>query len=763
MPPVAELLVSATRHYVAGQVGVAEELLRQILAVEPRHARALHLLGSIACQRGRAQAATEHFRAALGVEPDNPLFHSSLGVAYQALHRPDDAIACHKRALEQDPGFAMAVDSLAFTLVSLGQKEEAVAVLQQGLQANPDNAELLNNLGLALATLERFEEAIPYYRRAVELKPDFAKAHHNLGKALQSCGQAEEALNSYRRAVQFLPRFAQAHKNMGHALQKLGRLDEAVHAYRQALQLNPQLLNIHTALGYTLLRKNALADAHVCFEQALKLNPDDADALNGLGNAYHRCGHLEQSEECYRRACELTPDWSTPHYGLAVTLQRQGCVAEALERYRDAVRLQPDDHVAHSNLLGTLIYDPNVPARVLLERHRAWAERHARPQGEPPVHANSPEPDRRLRIGYVSPDLRGHAVAFFLKPILYHHDPEGFEIFCYSDVAEADSETAYLRTLPQNWRDTHGMKDDEWIDLVRRDQVDVLVEMAGHTADNRLRALARRPAPVQVTYLGYPTTTGLSAIDYRLVDAVTDPPGEPNCHTEELVRLEPIFCCYSPPLNVSRPRQPPVLATGSITFGSLHRFEKLNGDVLQLWARVLRGVAGSRLLVARGNIGEKVEQRLRAEFGRHGVAGERVVFQRVDHLRMQHLRAYHQIDIALDPFPWNGHTTACEALWMGVPVVALRGDRHSARMVASVHDCLGLTELIAETPEDYYRIAIALAGDLAQLSEYRRHLRTRLFESRLCDGESFTRGLEAAYRKMWHKWCHQRTGRMARA
>lgn len=757
MPTVAELFATASRYYETGQFQLAEQAVRQVLAQDPRHAAALHLLGGVAYQIGRPQAAVDYFGAALALEPDNASYHSSLGAAYQALGRLDEAVACHQQALRIHPGSGMALNNLGIALIAQGNKEAGIAALREALPANPNDAELLNNLGAALASLGRHDEAIPYYQKALTLKPEFAQAHNNLGNALQACGHTEQALGCFQRAVQLMPRFALAHKNLADALQACGKLDQAIRSYRLALQSNPDLVEAHANLGQALLGKNANADAQACYERALQLRPENADAMNGLGNAFHAQGRLDESEECYGRACALKPDLAAARYNLGVTLQAQGRMAEAQEHYRAALEMKPDDAIALSTYLGSLNYTPHVSPPTLLQEHRRWEERHGRVQPTPPAHANTSAPERRLRVGYVSPDFRAHAVAFFLEPILYHHDREQVEIFCYSDVAAPDWETAYLRILPHQWREAYGMSDARLDELIRKDQIDILLELAGHTAGNRLMTFVRKPAPVQVSYLGYPATTGLSAIDYRIVDAVTDPPSTPSACVEQLVRLEPVFCCYSPPKNAPRPKGPPCAQTGSVTFGSLHKLEKLNDEVLEVWCRILSAVSGSRLLIARNTLGGKIEERVRSVCRGHGVDDARIVFRRIEAVRMQHLRLYDEIDIALDPFPWNGHTTACEALWMGTPVIALRGERHSERMVASVLGCLGLDELIASSIDDYQRLAVDLARDVGRLTDYRRRLRTRVFESSLCDGEAFTRGLEKAYRMMWRHWCSRQT------
>jgi predicted O-linked N-acetylglucosamine transferase (SPINDLY family) len=372
------------------------------------------------------------------------------------------------------------------------------------------------------------------------------------------------------------------------------------------------------------------------------------------------------------------------------------------------------------------------------------------PSGQEAATDHDWRPDRCLRVGYVSPDLRGHPVAFFLEPILAHHDRACIEGFCYAEVAAPDAITARLKSLAHGWRSTCGLSDAQVADLVRRDRIDILVDLAGHTRRHRLGAFARRPAPVQVTYLGYPCTTGLTAIDYLLTDAIADPPGEPPWSTEEPFRLPGGFCCYTPLADAPEVSPSPALRSGVVTFGSLHKPAKLNAAVLDLWADLLLGLPSARLLLIRSNLKGGLRERIHGHFTGRGVAAERVELS--DAVEGgSHLRAYHDIDVLLDVFPWCGHTTACEALWMGVPAITLLGDRHAARMTASVLSMVGLHDLIARTPAEYLAVAARLAGDVGQLARLRAELRERMRTSRLCDGAAWTRDLDAAYREMWRR------------
>jgi predicted O-linked N-acetylglucosamine transferase (SPINDLY family) len=329
------------------------------------------------------------------------------------------------------------------------------------------------------------------------------------------------------------------------------------------------------------------------------------------------------------------------------------------------------------------------------------------------------------------------------------------QVFCYAEVTAPDHVTERLRALAHHWRVTPGLSDTELAKQVRSDGIDVLVDLAGHLAGGRLEAFALRPAPVQVGYLGYPGTTGLPAIAYRITDAVADPPGGEDHHSEELIRLPGSFCCYAPPAPVD-PGAPPSLPSGVVTFGSLHKLERLNDRVLALWARVLEAVPGSRLLLCRHTLRGSTANLLRQRCTAAGIPAERLEVGMAEPVGMRHLEAYRRIDVALDTFPWSGHTTACEALWAGVPVVSLRGTRHAGRMVASVLTALGLADLVADTPDDYVRIATDLAADGARRALWRKELPERMLASPLCDGAAFTRGLEAAYRSLWQRWCEHR-------
>lgn len=525
-----------------------------------------------------------------------------------------------------------------------------------------------------------------------------------------------------------------------------GNLPQAEQIYRVVLG------ELHNRLGIVCGQQRKLAEAAASLQEAIRLRPDQAAPHTNLGNVWRLMGRLDDAVAAFHEALRREPGLADAHNNLGLSLMKQGRLAEATAGFRQALSLCPRYCTAASNLLLSLNYDPAQSPEALLAEHRRWPDC-LDPVPPPTPFTNVRDPERRLRVGYVSPDFCGHVVAYFLLPILAHHDPAQVEVFCYAQVFDPDARTAQFRTLAHGWRSTIALDDAQVANQVRRDGVDILVDLAGHTADNRLGVFAYRPAPVQITYLGYPNTTGLPAIDYRLTDAVADPPGEPVHHTEELVRLNGPFCCYQPPERSPDVALPPVLRQGRLTFGSTHDLAKLNDPVMDLWADVLRAVPDSRLLVFRHTLTGSVKESLARRFVERGIDAARVTLESQLPEGRHYLDLYGRIDLLLDVFPWNGHVTTCESLWMGVPVVTLRGNRHAGRLSATVLSALGLTDLVADTPLDYVATAARWAADRDRLVSLRKELRPRMRSSALCDGRSFTRGLEAAYRQLWRRWC----------
>lgn len=637
-------------------------------------------------------------------------------VAHHVAGRLAEAEKSYRQILAGEPDCADALQYLGVIALQVEKLEVARELMKRAEALQPRNSEILTNLGEVCRRLERWEQAELVLRRAVEINPQQREAENNLGALYRDRRRMPEAEAAFRRAALVQPDSSSVWYNLGNACFDLGRFDEAVRAYDRALALNPKLPLAHLNRGTSLREDGRLDEAVAAFEAALKLQPELTDAHRHLGYAHFDRGRVELAVESLRRAGALAPDESRPHSELAFMLN----------------------------------YLPGCSPAAVLAEHERWRQRHA--SFSPPArHGHRREPGRRLRVGYVSPDFRGHAVGCNLIPLFRERSREQFEVFCYSNVTKADLLTAEFRRRADVWRDIATLSDEQVAALVREDQIDILVDLALHSSGNQLQVFARKPAPVQVTFAGYPGTTGLTAIDYRLTDPYLDPPGLLDaCYAEKSWRLPHSFWCFEPfDANVD-PGPLPAAKTGYITFGCLNTFCKVNRTALALWARVLREVPASRLvlLATPGSHREATIDVLRNA----GVERRRVSF--VDRaVRQAYFAYYGALDISLDSSPYNGHTSSLDSFWMGVPVVTLVGETVVGRAGWSQLSNLGLTELAAKEPDEFVRVAAELAKDLPRLNELRRTLRTRMRESPLMDAVGFTRGIEAAYRSMWEQWC----------
>lgn len=780
----ADLLALGRDAHRRGDLARAEHLYRQVLQADPGSADAWHLLGVVATHRGMPGQALEHIDRALGLQANDPAYYLNRGVALLGLQRAGEAIASFRQALALQPGFVQAHNNLANVLYQQGDRRQAQVHWRQAIDLQPEYAEAHHNLARALLDEDQFAAAVMYARHAVRLRPESAGNHRTLGEAL--CGQLafEEAAACLREAVRRAPQWPDAHCGLAHVLQKQGQLAEAAAHLQQALHLNPACAEAHNEYGIIRGKEGHPDEAILHFQRALQLRPDYAEAHHNLAvvlklqrrydeavthlqtvlrlrpetvesaivlaSTLERQGRSDESLACLQQALMQSPGNGSLHCALGGTQSQRGQLAESVASFHEAVRLRPDDAVIHSCLLDALNYMPEVTAEELYAEHTRWGTLHGHAGAAVPAYDLDRHPDRRLRVGYLSGDFIRHVAAHFIEPILAHHDASRVESFCYADVAAGDLGTARLRTHAQQWRPICGLNDEDVAARIRADHIDILVDLGGHTG-TRLGVFARRPAPVQVTYLGYPNTTGLSAIQYRLTDTITDPPGEPRCHCEELVHLPGPFCCYQPPGDAPAVSTLPAQTNGFLTFGVLHKLAKLNDQVLDLWSETLRALPSARLLVFRDNLRGGVADMLRGRFAARGIDSQRLLFPEPAP-NQNFLAVYNSVDIALDTFPWCGHATSCEALWMGVPVLTLPGTRHAARMVASVLTSAGLKDWIATSSVDFVARAGGWGARVEELAAFRRQLREQVRRSALCDGQRFTAALEEAYRGMWHRY-----------
>lgn len=551
-------------------------------------------------------------------------------------------------------------------------------------------------------------------------EPESAEHLVALGNRLMGRGQLQEAAEQYRQALRLQPESAQIECNLGSALRALGRAELAVECYRRALLLRPDLAEIHNNLGNALQQMGRLDEAVDAYRAAIGLRPDFAAAHNNLGKAYDDRGEMEEAIACYQRAVELAPE---------------------------SARI-------HSNLVYAMQFHPESSAALLQQEERQWHLRHAAPLAQFwKPHENLGEPERRLRVGYLSPDFRMHPVGRFLLPLLKGHDRGRFEIHCYASQVQGDEMTQQLRGCADVWRDVFELGDKSLAEQIRADGIDVLVDLTLHMAGNRLLVFARRPAPVQITWLAYCGSSGMEAMDYRLTTQTLDPDEEKNrFYSERSITLSKSWWCYEAGADAPAVSALPALV-GVVTFGCLNNFCKVNESVMEVWGRILQTVEGSRLMhyCPAGAARERVWR----FFEEKGIARGRIVFADFVPLA-EYFELYQRIDIGLDPFPYGGGTTTCDALWMGVPVVSLAGQRAVSRSGREILQQVGLGELAVDSADEYVRAAVELAGELPRLEEIRTSLRERMRNSTLCDRAGFALEMEAVYRRVWREWCARR-------
>jgi len=762
MNSVQQMLYFAWQHFQAGQFDQAELLFRQILHEEPDHVDALHLLGLIFGQKGQTDLAVDYLQAAVRLKPDFAEAHNNLGNALAIQGRFAEAVASYQRALALKPQYVDAYNNLcnaqreqerlakaaagtpqplmpgqetepvkssipqilevARSHFQAGRLEQAEQLYQQILDMDPDHVDALNLLGVIAGQTNRIDRAIDFLRAALRIKPDFAEAHCNLGNVFIIQRRLPEAIECFRQAVRAKPDDSVAHNNLGNALREQGQLDEAVATLRQALRLVPGFADAHSNLGLALQAQGKSAEAQASFRQGQQFKAAE-DHLQ-RGNVFKANGRMAEAIACYEAALQIVPDFVN----------------------------------AHDNFLFFLQYREGITLRELAAAHADFERKFGAPlRSTWKPHANVPDPERRLRIGFVSPDLHHHPVGYFLIRCLENLDRQQTEVTCYSNAADRDELTARIQAATTNWRDTFDWSDESLAEQIRADGIDILFDLAGHTKKNRLLVFARKPAPIQVTWAGYVGTTGLSAMDYILADRYEIPPEAEPHHVERVLRMPHAYVCYEAPDYAPAVSPLPALKNGHVTFASFNNPAKINSGVVAVWARILCRLPNARLMLKYKGMAEPSRAgRLVQMFATHGVDPGRVTClgnsRHVDAL--QH---YNDIDIALDPFPYNGGLTTLEALWMGVPVITCPGEIFAGRHSLTHLSNLGLTQTIARDLDEYVALAVSLAEDLPGLAALRAGLRERMASSPLCDGRKFADDFLQLLRGAWRKWCRQRT------
>jgi predicted O-linked N-acetylglucosamine transferase (SPINDLY family) len=642
---------------------------------------------------------------------------------------------------------------LAIRQFSAGHLSEAEAMCGQILGIEREHADALHLQGVIANRTGRQSLAVDLIRRAIGANPSAAEFHNTLGTLLAEGGEYEEAIAAFREALRLRPEFALACCNLGNALCGRGDLDSAVIAYRQSLQLEPEYLKAHYNLGNALRDLGKLDEASEAFRKALSLAPNDALIANNLGSVLQAQSRFGEAITIYRRAIEMGPEMAIVHNNLGAALQDHGQMDDALIHYRRAVELQPDSSVFQSNELVARHYHPETTLAGLFEAHCAYDRRHAAPlRASWRPHANSTDPERPLRLGFISPHFASHPVGRFLIRPLANLDRNGFQIVCYSDTPNPDRMTARIRSTAAEWQEVRGLSDEQLAGKIREDRVDLLFDLAGQTAGHRLGVFARKPAPIQISWLDYVGTTGLAAMDYLLADPCEIPVEAERWYRERVLRMTYDYICYDPPEEAPPVNPLPALKRGSVTFGSFNILAKTTPEIVAIWARILQRVPSARmLLMNRGLDDPPTAARYRQMFAAQGIAPERLELHGWCP-QGEVLARYHRVDLALDTFPYNGGLTTCEALWMGVPVVTCPGETFASRHGLTHLTAAGCPETIARDLDHYVELAVAQATDLTRLAATRAKMRSRVATSPLCDGPGFATHLQTLLRQVWREW-----------
>ncbi len=748
----AEILSSGVVHLQSGHISAAKQSFRKLLKVAPGNLDGLVLLGTASNMSGHYADAVDLLERALNKNPNHLGATYNLGVALQALGQLEQALKYYDKAVALAPRLIEAILNRAVVLQELGHFDDALVRLQEARAVRPELPEIHNQLGSLFIRQKRWLEAESSLVEALRLRADYLEALNNLGVALRGQGRLDAAIAYCTQALSKQPTFIAARDNLAQIFYEMGRLDDALVERRKLAQLYPEDGGIQAGLGGLLLKKGLVDESIDACQKAIALDPALLDAYLNLSVAFCEKTRLYDAVACCKYVLSHNPDNASAYYNLGNALLESGRQDEAVNCYRKSRDINPHFSYAHSNLLMSLQYSERGSNLELFTEAVHFA-RHVEPANPTQEFRNTLNLHRPLRIGYVSPDFRNHPVGFFLIGVLKAHDRTNFEVICYSNSHITDTVTMELRAAADGWRTIVDMSDSAVATLIASDEIDILVDLSGHTGGNRLQLFAMKPAPVQVTWMGYSDTTGLSAMDYILADRFIVPSNEEVYFVEKVWRMPDCFLSFSPPALDISVGALPALANGFVTFGSFNNRSKITAATVAAWAEILTRIENSRLFLKTKSFADATcRKTLLSRFADYGIAGNRLVLEGSSP-RADALAAYNRVDIALDTFPYGGVTTTAEALLMGVPVVTQCGARWVARVSQGILVTLGLNDWVSEDTDHYVETACRMAADLQSLAVLRSDLRQRLESSAFCDGPQFTAALEAAYRGMWSAWC----------
>ncbi len=712
-------------------------------------------MGEAHHQAGRLQQAEDCYRQALALDPGHPgalYFLANIAYADKRLALAEELV---NNLLRDEPNDAEAWQLLSMIALQNDDLSRAEASVQRALAVQPSYAQAHYSYGDILSRKMDYDSALKHFEQVVAINPQFAEAYYAIGNILRLRNRVDEALSSFQKAIDSNPRIEFAYLNMGQLLGQQNKFAEAAELYKCALKHFPDSAKIYNDLGNVQVRLAQYDAAMTSMEAATRLDPTLLHPRINLGNLQLDLGKVEDGLATLRKADELDPQSARAKLDIAGGLVKAGRQADAVPWIQASLALDPDNVDTSNFLLCALQYLPEYPRQKTFEDHVAFGERFEAPyKSEWTQRPRTVRPDKRLRVAFVSGDLCGHPVGYFLESVLAElHRKNALDVYVYYTDSEEDALTRRLQASTDKWRVVDKLSDDDFAQQIRDDNIDILIDLSGHTAKNRLLVFARKAAAVQVTWLGYWDTTGLRAIDYLLCDPYSVLPGEEKYFVETPWRLPSTRLCFTPP-NDKVPVAPlPARATGKVVFGCFNNLNKMTDRVIAVWARVLARVPSARLLLKWSTLSDAhVRDSVLRRFAQHGISAERILMEGPSP-RAEYLAAYGRVDIALDPFPFSGGTTSFEGVWMGVPMVTLKGDRIIARQGECILNNIGLADWIAQTEDDYVELAVQKAQHIDALAELRAQLRGRIEASPLCDAPLFAAHLESAFTEMWARYC----------
>jgi predicted O-linked N-acetylglucosamine transferase (SPINDLY family) len=726
---------------------------REVIRNWPRHPAAWQVLVMALGAENRYSEAIPVLRSMLEHWPGDHETWVNLGNSLRKVKQPEEALKSYATAVQFGANSVPLRCALGDLLIEAGDHAAAEPHFREALALDAASFAAQGGLGNALLGLGRAAEAEACMRRAIALRPNAFQGYMGLASALRIQNHLLEAEEAGRRALALQANSPETHTCLGAILHDQGRHEEAIKCYRRALDINPSYFPAHNNLGSALVAVGSTGDAVVSFRKAIEIAPGNSDGHNNLGKALLVLGLPEDAAISCRRALEIRPDFANAHANLGTILFHLGDHPGAQASLRRAIEFDPDLHSARSNLLFVLSHEENMEAATLFAEHRAYGKRVEGSLGPAqPIHANSRDPDRELRIGFVSGDFRSHAVAYFIEPLLEElAQTRGLALHAYSNHPAQDDVTKRLQKLFVGWNQVSGIPDATLEARIRADKIDILVDLSGHTGESRLLTFARKPAPLQVSCIGYPGTSGLATMDYYLADKFFLPLDSfASQFTEKIVHL-PTYATFRP-LSTAPPVNPlPALGNGYVTFASFNRQNKITPSVIRHWSALLHAVPRSRMLVA-ALFSKSSAEPLRDAFGREGIAPDRLAFRTLCGLQ-EYLELHHQVDVCLDTLAYTGGTTILHALWMGVPTLTVADNLPPRRLGAVIARHAGLGTFVARNSAEFVTKGARLAGDLTRLARIRSDLRHRFASSPMGNARAVAAGFERAFRVMWKRWC----------